>query len=86
MPSTTSIPWTTYHRSRARIVTEYRREPKLGILVPDRMKETYQSLAARGAGFGVLRDAHARSSDAQEESGVVTIEATTKYSGYLASG
>jgi VWFA-related protein len=71
------------HRSRARIVTEYRREPALGILVPDRMQETYQSLAARGRGFGVLQDAHAPSRDAQEESGVLTVEATTKYSGYL---
>ncbi|HEV7500536.1 MAG TPA: hypothetical protein VGQ33_11060, partial [Vicinamibacteria bacterium] len=70
------------HRSRARIVTEYRREPTLGMLVPDRMKETYQSLLATGALLKVVPNAHTRSKDVQEESGVLTVEATTRYSAY----
>lgn len=60
-------PLDEHHRSRARIVTEYRRDPKLGILVPDRMQEIYQSVVP-AAGGG---------------SGVATVEATTRYSGYL---
>jgi VWFA-related protein len=71
-----------YHRSRARIVTEYEREPRLGILVPDRMKETYTSLAAGAADMKVLPSAHARSEDVLEQSGVLTVEATTRYSAY----
>jgi VWFA-related protein len=72
-----------YHRSRARVVTEYRPEPALGILVPDRMQETYETLAARGPGFGVLPKVDARMTNAEEESGVLTVQATTRYSGYL---
>ena len=71
-----------YHRSRARIVTEYRPDPRLGILVPDRMKETYTSLAAGAADMRVLPSAHARSEDVIENSGVLTVEATTRYSAY----
>ena len=71
-----------YHRSRARIVTEYRPDPRLGIQVPDRMKETYTSLAAGAADMRVLPSAHARSEDVIENSGVLTVEATTRYSAY----
>jgi hypothetical protein len=54
-------------RSRARIVTEYRPDATLGILVPDRMEEIYESLVATGGGgFGVA-----------------LVQATTRYSGYL---
>jgi hypothetical protein len=60
-------PLDEYHRSRARIVTEYRRDATLGILVPDRMEEIYESLVATGGGgFGVA-----------------LVQATTRYSGYL---
>jgi len=55
------------HTARARIVTEYRRDPKLSILVPDRMQEIYES-AVTGSGG---------------DSAVATVEATTRYSGYL---
>jgi hypothetical protein len=75
-------PRDAYHRSHARIVTEYRRELSLGILVPDRMKETYQSLAATSPGFAVLRNAHEKIKDQRDGSGVLTVEATTRYSAY----
>jgi hypothetical protein len=75
-------PHDKYHRSRARIVTEYRADPRLGILVPDRMKETYTSLAASAADMKILPSAHARSEDVLENSGVLTVEATTRYSAY----
>jgi len=75
-------PRDTYHRSRARIVTEYRREPSLDILVPDRMKETYTSLAVQWQQRQVLSSAHDRVKDPQEESGVFTTEASSTYSAY----
>jgi hypothetical protein len=60
-------PLDEYQRSRARIVTEYRRDATLGILVPDPMQEIYESLVATGGGgFGVA-----------------LVQATTRYSGYL---
>jgi len=60
-------PQDQYHRSRAHIVTEYRRDPTLRILVPERMQETYESLVAtEGGGLGVA-----------------LVKATTRYSGYL---
>jgi hypothetical protein len=74
-------PADSYHRSRARIVTEYRREPALGILVPDSMNETYQSLVAEDPGRRVLPGAHTRS-DKEDQTGVLTVEATTRYSAY----
>jgi VWFA-related protein len=74
-------PQDEYHRSRARIVTEYRLEPKLGILVPDRMKETYQSLAPEATNR-VLPDAHSRTGDAQDQRPILTVEATSRYSAY----
>jgi hypothetical protein len=76
-------PQDPYHRSRARVITEYRPDPALGILVPGRMQESYASRAAQGPGFGVLTDAHARSRDDIERSGVLTVRATTTYSGFL---
>ncbi|HXB57663.1 MAG TPA: VWA domain-containing protein [Vicinamibacteria bacterium] len=60
-------PLDPYHRSRAHIVTEYRRDPTLRIVVPDLMEETYESLVATGGG-GL---------------GVALVQATTRYSGYL---
>jgi hypothetical protein len=55
------------HRPRARIVTEYRRDPTLRIFVPDRMQEIYQSVVATGGGgFGIG-----------------TVQAATRYSGFL---
>jgi VWFA-related protein len=74
-------PLDDYHRSRARIVTEYRPEPKMGILVPDRMKETYQSLAAETP-MKALPSAHSRTGDEQDDRAILTVEATTRYSGY----
>ena len=74
-------PQDDYHRSSARIVTEYRREPKLGILVPDQMKETYQSLAAADPSRP-LPDAHTSTGDAQDQRVVLTVEAATRYSAY----
>jgi hypothetical protein len=71
-----------YHRSRARVVTDYRHDAALGILVPSEMLETYQSLAAQHSGFEVLPDARSRSKDARDESAVLTVRATTRYSGY----
>ena len=75
-----------YHRSRARIVTEYRRDTKLGILVPDRMEETYKSPPSMTPMRGVVTDAHARSEDPQEDNYVSTLEATTQYSAYVRFG
>jgi VWFA-related protein len=63
------------HRSHARIVTEYRSEAKLGILVPDRMKETYEWPAFEAPRLHNFQAA-------QEESRVVTLEANAGYSGY----
>jgi hypothetical protein len=78
-------PLDEYHRSRARIVTEYRLEPKLGILVPDRMKETYQSLAPESPNRA-LPDAHSRTGDAQDQRPILTVEATSRYSAYRRFG
>ena len=63
------------HRSQARIVTEYRPEPRLGILVPDRMKETYQWPVIEPPRFHDFKKP-------QQESRVVTVEADTRYSAY----
>lgn len=70
------------HWRGERIATEYRPEPKLGILVPDLMKETCQTLALEDPGLRVLPNAHARSANVDEPGRVVTVEATTRYSAY----
>jgi VWFA-related protein len=63
------------HRSEARVVTEYRQEAALGILVPSAMKETYRWPPVEGPRFQDFRNP-------QKESIVITLEAETKYSGY----
>jgi len=74
-------PHDRYHRSGARVMTEYRAETGLGLLVPDRMTESYTSLAPPAPGR-VLPDAHARASDPEEERALLVVEASTRYSGY----
>ncbi len=63
------------HRSQARVITEYRQEAGLGILVPSAMKETYQWPPFEGPRFQDF-------SNPQKGSVVITLEAETKYSGY----
>jgi hypothetical protein len=60
---------------RARIVTDYRRDPGLGILVPMEMRESYElppDAAVSSAIVNNVRDATVS----------ITIEATAKYSAY----
>jgi VWFA-related protein len=71
-----------YHRSWARIVTQYRQEPRLGILVPGQMKETYQSLAS-AAPRRVLQDVHSPTGDVQDQGVIAIVVATTRYSRYV---
>lgn len=76
-------PRDTYHRTRARVITTYRREPKLDILVPDGMKEAYQwpvvrQQAARVQGRGLNRVIN----EGEDQDDVVGMEAEARYSGY----
>ncbi len=74
-------PRDAYHRSRARVVTEYRREAALDLFVPDQMKETYQSLGLADPNRA-LPDAHTPTGDEGDQQPVLTVQATTRYSAY----
>jgi hypothetical protein len=73
------------HRSRARVVTDYREEPSLGIMVPDRMQETYRSPAASRPPV-VSPNAHVRVRGAEEQYEIISVDVSTKYSEYLRFG
>jgi hypothetical protein len=76
-------PRDTYHRTRARIITTYRREPKLDILVPDSMKEAYQWPVARQQAARVQRRGLNRViNEGEDQEDVVGMEAEARYSGY----
>jgi hypothetical protein len=76
-------PRDTYHRTRARIITTYRREPKLDILVPDSMKEAYQWPVARQQAARVQRRGLNRViNEGEDKEDVVGMEAEARYSGY----
>jgi VWFA-related protein len=76
-------PRDTYHRTRARIITTYRREPKLDILVPDSMKEAYQWPVARQQAARVQRRGLNRKiNEGEDQEDVVGMEAEARYSGY----
>ena len=62
-------------QKRARIVTEYARDAKLGVLVPVEMSESYE-LPWEAAGGSTILD------DVRDSTGNVTIKATARYSGY----
>ncbi len=74
-------PRDAYHRSRARVVTEYRREAALDLLVPDQMKETYKSLGLADPNRA-LPGAHTPTGDQGDQEPVLTVQATTRYSAY----
>jgi VWFA-related protein len=77
------VPRDTYHRTRARIITTYRREPKLEILVPDTMKETYQWPVARQQAARVeRRGLNKVISEGEDQDNVVGMTAEAHYSGY----
>jgi VWFA-related protein len=63
------------HNSQARVVTEYRREAGLGMLVPDHMQETYEWAAEVAAR---MKNFKAPDSDA----GTMTLIADTRYASY----
>jgi len=62
-------------QKRARIVTEYARDAKLGVLVPVEMSESYE-LPWEAAGGSTILD------DVRDSTGSVTIKATARYAGY----
>jgi VWFA-related protein len=61
-------------RARARVVTEYRREPRLGILVPTEMRERYELPAPSTRGFAIFDDQRN-----QDGHSYVVIEARAEY-------
>ena len=61
-------------RARARVVTEYRRETRLGILVPAEMRERYELPAPSTRGFAIFDD-HRN----QDGHSYVVIEARAEY-------
>jgi hypothetical protein len=63
------------HNSQARVVTEYRREAGLGMLVPDHMQETYEWAALVAA-----RMKNFKAPDT--EAGTMTLSADARYSQY----
>jgi VWFA-related protein len=75
-------PRDTYHRTRARVITTYRREPKLDILVPDSMREAYQWPMARRAPARVRRGGLSVFNDGRDQDDVFSLEAEARYSGY----
>src|SRR5262249_47489312 len=76
-------PRDAYHRTRARVITRYRREPKMEILVPDSMRETYQwPVARRGPARVVRRGLNVFDDDARGQDDVVGMKAEARYSGY----
>jgi hypothetical protein len=76
-------PRDTYHRSHARIITLYRRETKLDILVPDTMKEAYQWPVTRQQAARVQRRGlNPRVNEGEDQDDVVGMEADARYSGY----
>jgi VWFA-related protein len=76
-------PRDTYHRTRARVITTYRQEPKLDILVPDSMKETYQWPVARQQAARVQRRGlNLKINEGEDQDDVVGMEAEARYSGY----
>jgi hypothetical protein len=79
-------PLDTRHRSQARVVTEYRQEPRLGLLVPQRMEETYTSPAPGTAPALAALGEDGIVKDAREEIRVLTVEVSTRYSAYRRFG
>jgi VWFA-related protein len=76
-------PRDTYHRTRARVITTYRQEPKLDILVPDSMKEAYQWPVARQQAARVQRRGlNLKINEGEDQDDVVGMEAEARYSGY----
>jgi len=75
-------PRDTDHRTRARVITKYRREPKLEILVPDSMRETYQWPIPQREPARVLRRGLMVFDDDREQGAVVGMKAEARYSGY----
>jgi hypothetical protein len=76
-------PRDTYHRTRARIITTYRQEPKLGIVVPDSMKEAYQWPVARQRAAHVqTRGLNQVINEGGDQDDVVGMTAEAHYSGY----
>ena len=71
----------TYHRTHARIITIYRREPKLDILVPDIMKEAYQWPGAQVARVQ-RRGLNLVFNEGEDQDAVIGMEAEAHYSGY----
>ena len=61
-------------RKRARIVTEYAPDAKLGVLVPVEMRESYE-IPKETAGSSVV-------DDVRDSTFSITIEATARYAGY----
>jgi VWFA-related protein len=75
-------PRDTYHRTRARVITAYRPEPKLEILVPDSMREVYQWPMARREPARIRRGGKSVFNDGRDQDDVFSMEAEARYSAY----
>jgi len=63
------------HQKRARIVTEYARDAKLGVLVPVEMRESYELPWGAEGGSAIV-------DDVRDSTVNVSIKATARYAGY----
>ena len=76
-------PRDTDHRTRARVITAYRPEPKLEILVPDSMRETYQwPVPRRGPARVLRRGINVFDDESRGQDDTVGMTAEARYSGY----
>ena len=75
-------PRDTQHRTRARVITKYRREPRLDVLVPESMKEIYQWPVDRREPARRRRGGLNVFDDTGDQDELLHVEAEAHYSGY----